>query len=71
MFTVSNSFETAKKIEAIPSELFAEGFRRITFNITSLFTRVPLNRTIKVVLKGIYGYKFIHTTLMNNEKINH
>ena len=71
MFTVSNSFETAKQIEAIPSELFAEGFRCITFNITSLFTRVPLNRTIKVVLKGIYGYKFIHTTLTNNEKINH
>ena len=49
-FIVNDSFETANKIEAIPSELFNEGYRFITFNVISLFTKVPLNRSIKVAL---------------------
>ena len=67
-FTVNNSFEIANQIGAIPSELFVEDFRFITFIVTSLFTKVLLNRTIKLVFKGLYECKFIHTTLMNNEQ---
>ena len=62
-FTLKDSFEAANKIQAIPSELFDEGYRFVNFDVTLLFTNVPFNRTIKIVLKRIYEDKVIHTTL--------
>ena len=61
-FTVKNSFDAANKIQAIPNELF-DGYRFVSFDVTLLFTNVPLNRTIKIILKHIYEDKVIHTTL--------
>ena len=62
-FTVKDSFDAANKIQAIPSELFDEGYRFVSFDVTSLFTNVPLKRTSKIILKRIYEDKVIHTTL--------
>ena len=62
-FTVEDSFDAANKIQAIPSEVFAEGYRFVSFDVTLLFTNVPLNRIIKIILKRIYEDKVIHTTL--------
>ena len=72
-FTVKDSFDAANKIQAIPTELFDEGYRFVNFEVTSLFTNAPLNRTIKITLKRIYEDKVIHTTLRkrNNKKTNH
>ena len=61
-FTVKDSFGPANKIETIPNELFHKGYRIFKFDITSLLTNVPLNRTIKIILKRIYENKIIHTT---------
>ena len=62
-FTVKDSFDAANKIQAIPSELFDEGYRFVSFDVTSLFTNVLLKRTIKIILKCIYEDKVVYTTL--------
>ena len=62
-FIVKDSFEAANKIQAILSELFDEGYRFINVDVTSLFSNVPLNRTIKMVLKRLYEDRVIRTTL--------
>ena len=62
-FTVKDSFDAANKIQAIPSEILDEGCRFVSFDVTSLFTNVPLKRTSKIILKRIYEDKVIHTTL--------
>ena len=61
-FTVKGSSGAANKIQAIPSELFDKGYRFVRFDVTSLFTNVPLNRAIKIIMKGMYEDKVIHTT---------
>ena len=62
-FTVKDSFDAANKIQAIPSELFDAGYGFVRFDVTSQFTNVPLNRAIKIIMKGMYEDKVIHTTL--------
>ena len=62
-FTVKDLFDTANGTQAIPNELFDEGYRFVRFDVTSLFAKVPLNKTIKIILKRIYEDKVIHTTL--------
>ena len=57
------SFEAANYIKAIPPELFNEGYKFISFDITSLFTNVPLKRTANIILKRIYVNKVIPPTL--------
>ena len=42
-FTVKDSFDAANKIKAIPSELFDEGYRFVSFDITSLFSNALLS----------------------------
>ena len=46
-----SSFEAAKRIKAIPPELFSEGYKLISFDVTSLFTNVPLKITVNIILK--------------------
>ena len=61
-YSVEDSFEATKHIKATPPELFNEGCKFISFNVTSLFTNSPLNRTVNIILKQIY---VIPTTLTN------
>ena len=62
-FAVKDSSDAANKIQAIPSELFDEGYGFVRFDVTSLFTNLSLNRAIKIIMKGMYEDKVIHTTL--------
>ena len=41
--------------------------KMVSFNITSLFTKVPLDRTIQIILDKAYGKE--HTCTYNNERI--
>ena len=56
-YSVKDSFEAVDRIRLIPPELFDEGYRYISFDVASLFTNVPLNRTIKITLKRVYEEK--------------
>ena len=62
-YTVKDSFEAINHIQSIPKELFAEGYQYVSFDVTSLFTNVPLNKTINVALDRIYDEKLIKTKL--------
>ena len=60
---LKDSFDAAEKINAIPDHLFQEGYRFVSFDVKSLFTNVPLNKTIQVILDRVYKDKVIATTL--------
>ena len=62
-YTVKDSFEAAGRIRAIPEHLFQQGYRFVSFDVTSLFTNVPLERTVNVILKRVYEENLIETTL--------
>ena len=61
--SVKDSFETASRIQNIPNTLFQQGYVSVSFDVVSLFTNVPLNKTIKIILKRIYEEKLINITL--------
>ena len=45
-YTLKDSFDAANKIKSVPSEMFEEGYQFVSFDAKSLFTNVPLNKTI-------------------------
>ena len=60
---VRDSFSAANKIKEIPKELFDEGYRFVSFDVESLFTSVPLNKTINIILDRIYNKKLLNTNI--------
>ena len=50
-YSVKDTFEAVNKICSTPPELFEQGYRYYSLDVVSLFTNVPLNRTIKIILK--------------------
>ena len=62
-FNLNDTFDAVSAIKAIPSGLFDEGYRFVSFDVVSLFTNVPLKRTIDLVLKRVFDEKLINTTL--------
>ena len=62
-YSVKDFFEVAKRIQAIPPKIFSQGYKFISFDVTSLFTSVPLKKTVNIILKRISVDKVIRTTL--------
>ena len=62
-YHLTDSFEPVSTIKAIPQNLFDEGFRFVSFDIESLFTNVPLKRSLNLVLKRVFTDGLIETTL--------
>ena len=52
--SVKESFEASSYIQNISPTLFEQGYVFVSFDVVSLFTNVPLDRTIKIILKRIY-----------------
>ena len=50
-------------IKEIPKELFGQGYRFVSFNVESLFTSVPLSKTINIILDWIYNKKLLKTNI--------
>ena len=61
--TLKDSFEAVSRIQNIPVNLFRDGYRFVSFDVKSLFTNVPLKKTINIILDRIYNKKEINTTL--------
>ena len=50
-------------INNIPRHLFQEGYHQfVSFDVESLFTNVPLRRTVNIILDRIYKDELITTT---------
>ena len=43
-----------------------DGHKIVSFDVVSLFTNVPLDTTIKIILKRIYNNNEINTSITNN-----
>ena len=48
-------------IHKIPPERFHQGYQYFSFDVTSLFTKVPLNKTINIIMERIYKQKLVNT----------
>ena len=59
---VRDSLPAANKVREIPKELFDEGYRFVSFDVESLFTSVPLNKT-NIILDHIYNKKLLNTNI--------
>ena len=46
---VKDSSTAANMIREIPKELFDQGYRFVSFDVESLFTSVPLSKTINII----------------------
>ena len=62
-YTIKDSYDVAARIRQIPQQLLDEGYVFVSFDVTSLFTNVPLDRTINVILNRIYKKGLIKTRL--------
>ena len=62
-FTLKHSFDAVNKIKYISPHLFDEGYNYVSFDVESLFTNVPIKRTIDIILKQIHIDKVISTNL--------
>ena len=62
-FTFDDSFDAAKKIKNLPKELFNCDYKYVSFDAVSLFTNVPLCKTVNIILKRVYQDKLIKTNL--------
>ena len=65
-YSLRDSFDAADAIKSIPPELFSQGYKFVPFDVESLFTNVPLRRTINVVLDRIYNKKLIETSFQKH-----
>ena len=62
-YTLKDTFDAANRIKAIPPALFTEGYEFVSFDVESLFTNVPLQRTLKIIEDRIYNKKLVKTKL--------
>ena len=56
-------FEAVDRIRSIPTDLFDEDYRCFSFDVTSLFTNVPLNKNINIILHRIYKANLVQTNM--------
>ena len=63
-YSLKDSFETADRIRnQIPDTLYEEGYVLVSFDVKSLFTNVPLKKTIDVILDRVYRQNLVATSL--------
>jgi hypothetical protein len=51
------------EINNVPPNLFNDGYRFVSFDVKSLFTNIPLPKTVNIILKRIYDDKLISMKL--------
>ena len=62
-YSLKDSFEEMQRIHSIPTDLFTQGYRYVSFDIVSLFTNVLLKKTIEIILKRVYNDQPVQTKL--------
>ena len=66
-YALKDSFDTANEIKSVSSEIFEDGYQFVSFDVKSLFTTVPLNKTINIILNQIYRQKLLKTDLKKEQ----
>ena len=62
-YLLKDSFDAANRIKCIPQNLFENGYQYISFDVESLFSNVPIKRTVDIIVKRIYEDKLVSTNL--------
>ena len=62
-FSVKDSFEMADAIKSIPKSFLDDGYVFVSFDVVSLFTNVPLEKTVNIILDRVFNHKLISTNL--------
>ena len=63
-YSLKDSFEAAYRIRNdIQDSLYDEGYVLVSFDLMSLFTNVPLKKTIDVTLDRVYNQRLVTTNL--------
>ena len=62
-FSLKDSFDAADRIRHLPKNYREQGYKLVSFDVVSLFTNVPLQRKINIILDCVYKNKEISTTL--------
>ena len=62
-YSMKDSFQAAEEIKNIDFDSLQNGYKLVSFDVVSLFTNVPLKRTINIILNRIYKEKLIETKL--------
>ena len=55
--------QLVNKIKSVPSEILENGYPFVSSDTESLFTNVPLNKTINIIADPIYWQKLLKTNL--------
>ena len=62
-YSMKDTFHAVDEIKKMDFSLLNEGYRLVSFDVVSLFTNVPLRRTIDVIVNRIYKDKVFETKL--------
>ena len=63
-YSLKDSFDAADRIHNnIPDSLYDEGYVLVSFDVKSLFTNVPLKKTIDIILDRVYNQRLVNTNL--------
>ena len=62
-FTLKDSSEADNCVQDIPSCLFVNRYKDVCFDVKSLFTNVPIENSIHIILTQIYNNHTISTNL--------
>ena len=62
-YNLEDSFDAVKRIRSIPPELFDDDYQFVSFDVQSLFTNVPVIKTINIILDRVYNKELINTNL--------
>ena len=60
-FFLKDAFDAAAKICNILPQLFDNGYIFASFDVTPLFTNVPLNMTVNIILDFVYNENLVNT----------
>ena len=60
---LKHSFDAVNKMKNISPHLFDDGYNYVSFDLEALFTIVPIESTIDIILKQIYIDRVISTNL--------
>ena len=65
-FTLKDSFDAGERIRNISPTDMENGYHFVSFDVVSLFTNLPLKRTLNLILDRVYRDKLIQTITMKN-----
>ena len=63
-YTVQNTKEFVEKVKRMK---VPEGYQMVSFDVVSLFTNVPLDQTIEIILRKVYDEKKIDTKIKRED----